>query len=386
MKKIINGILFLIIAILSLGQLQRISFVNQQVNFYVYEILMVFFILSLSIFTLIKNRFSIKKIIEIKLEFYKKNAGLINAIGYFLLALSVSLLFTYSNFNQGENLVAAMYLGRMILYFIFFLFLIFYIDSEKTAISIIKKSLTTFLILTFVFSVIQYFYYPDLRNLYYQGWDPHLDRLFGLYFDISILGLVFILAFFWFFKNKIFQAMAILAIFFTYSRITYIAFLTSIFFYFYNKIDWKKIVLLVFIFLGFLFFLPRSSGVGVRLERTFSIQSRVDDVVSGLEIFIKKPLLGVGYNHIRYIKKADSLHSGASYASSYITILVSSGIIGLFFLLNLLIVIYRRLNDEGKYLIVPILISSLFDNVLFTGFILLLFLTIVSINLSHKKQ
>lgn len=386
MKKIINSILFLTITILSLGQLQRVSFINQQVNFYVYELLMVLFILFLAIHTLIKNKFSIRKIVEIKLEFYKKNINLINAIGYFLLALSVSLLFTYSSFKSNENLVAAMYLGRMILYFVFFLFLIFYVDSEKKVTSIIKKSLSTFFILTFVFSIIQYFYYPDLRNLYYQGWDPHLNRLFGLYFDISILGLIFILAFFWFFKNKIFQAMAILAIFFTYSRITYIAFLTSIFFYFYNKIDWKKIVLLVFLFLGFLFFLPRSSGVGVRLERTFSIQSRVDDVMSGLGIFIKKPLLGVGYNHIRYVKKADSLHSGASYSSSYITILVSSGIIGLFFLLNLLVAIYRKLNDEGKYLVVPILISSLFDNVLFTGFILLLFLTIVSINLSHKKQ
>jgi O-antigen ligase len=385
MKKIINGILFLTITVVSFGQLQRISFLNQQVNFYLYEILMLIFILFLSIHTLVKNKFSLKKIIQLKLNFYNENKDIVKAIGYFVLALVLSLLFTYSGFKNNENLVATLYLGRMIFYFIFFLFLVFYIKLEKSAIIVVQKSLTSFFVLTLIFSAIQYFYYPDLRNLYYLGWDPHLNRLFGLYFDISILGLIFILTFIWFSKNKLLQILAVVGIFFTYSRITYISFLASTFFYFHSKINFKKILVLAALFVAILFFLPRTSGVGVRLERTFSIQSRIDDLRSGLEVFMENPLIGVGYNHIRYVKNDDSLHSGASYASSYITILVSSGLIGLFFLLNLLVVIYRKLEAEGRYLIFPILLSSLFDNVLFTGFIFVLFLTIVSINLSHKK-
>lgn len=386
MIKIINGIIFLLITVLSLGQLQRISFLNQQINIFAYELLMAIFILFLAIHTLFKNKFSFKKILKIKLNFFEKNKELILAIGYFILTLILSFAFTYFKFNNQENIVAAMYLGRMIFYFIFFLFLLFYINTEKTALNIVKKSVTVFFVLTFILSAIQYFLYPDLRNLYYQGWDPHLYRLFGTYFDISILGVVYIISAVWFAKNRVMQIFSLLAIYFTYSRITYISFLTSMFYMFYEKINWIKIFAVTCLFVGFLFLLPRQAGAGVALERTFSIQSRTEDLKSGLDTFVKQPILGIGYNHIRYVKNTESLHSGASYSSSYMTILVSSGIIGLFFLLRLLIVIYTKLNDEGRYLIFPILVSSLFDNVLFTGLMFVFFLILVAINLSHKKQ
>ena len=129
-------------------------------------------------------------------------------------------------------------------------------------------------------------------------------------------------------------------------------------------------------FLTLVFIIPKPSGEGVNLKRFYSIASRGEDYLIGFNLWKKKPILGYGYNRIRYVKKDGSVHSGASFSSSFLTMMVSSGIIGLLGFLGVLINL-GRINKRSQYLIIFLGIISLFDNVLLHPFILyLLFITL----------
>jgi O-antigen ligase len=351
-------ILFYITAFLfSLGQLGRISFFNQQVNIYLYEIFLIF-----SLFTLfLECRFQPIK------EAWKNN----KSVFVFFAILIISLFLDFAKYKLFENIIGIIYLSRLLLYFLYFFYLKFYISKKPEFTKIIKNGLIGIAILIVASTLVQYFLYPDLRNLIYQGWDPHLYRTFGVFFDTSIsaaiFGLIFLIN-----DQLIIKCIYLILIALSFSRSTYLGLICTTLFLFLPQKQFKKIFLFLILFIGMIFFIPKPNGEGVNLKRLYSIESRIEDYRKGIDLWKKKPLIGYGYNRIRYIKKSDSIHSGAGFNSSFLTILVSSGIIGLIAFIWTLWG-FRRDSKIAMTLIIFLSIVSLFDNVLLHPFILFLF-------------
>lgn len=366
-------LLYITFILFSLGQLGRASFFNQEVNLYLYEI---FLIIGLILFVF---RYRLKPI-EYGVKKFKMLFAflLLSLISYFL------SLFSYSPF---QNLAAFLYLLRLLVYLGFWGYLGYWVKKEKKIQKHLFFSLGIFVILTIASSLVQYLLYPDLRNLIYLGWDPHLKRLFGLFFDTSIAAAVYGLLFFYmlvgFKKLGLFGRLGLLGLFgegllllafvLTFSRSAYIAFAITTLLYVFQQ---KKVALLVVffgLFIALFLVVPKQFGLGVGLERTFSISSRLADYKEAITIWSKHKVFGVGYNRIRYIREnipIDS-HAAASFSSSYLIILVTGGIIGLvFFVLTFLKLM--MLNKHSQILFSFIGLLSFTDNILLHPFILFL--------------
>jgi len=355
-------IFYLTAFLFSLGQLGRVSFANQQINFYLYE---VFF--TLNIFLLfLKYRF----------EPLKVGWKMFLPIFIFLSILLSSLLFDLTKFTLFENLVGSLYLFRLYLYFIYYFYLRYHVRKNKKFSMVIKKGIFIMAILTIISTLIQYFLYPDLRNLYYQGWDPHLYRTFGVFFDTSISAAIFGL-FFLTINKPIIKIIYLLIIALSFSRSIYLGLSLTLIYLFIQQKKFKKIIFFLTFFAILIFIIPKPSGEGVNLKRLYSIDSRTEDYIQGINLWRKKPLTGYGYNRIRYIKNSDSVHSGAAYSSSFLTILVSSGILGMISFIWILWSL-RRSNKLAPILLIFISIVSLFDNVILHPFILFLVFTVLS--------
>ncbi len=350
------NILFYLTAFLfSFGQLGRVSFFDQQVNFYLYEI-----ILTLSL-SLLFFKYRLKPIKEAWKKF--------KPLFFFLIILLISLLIDWTKYSLFENTVASLYFFRLLLYFFYFFYLKY---RSKT----VKKGIFLIAILTIISTLIQYFLYPDLRNLLYQDWDPHLYRTFGVFFDASIAAAIF--GFFFLTVNQpIIKIIYLILIALSFSRAIYLGLSLTLIYIYIQKKQFKKILLFLLFFIVLIFIIPKPAGEGVNLKRFYSVTSRGQDYLQGINLWKNKPVLGYGYNRIRYVKNSSSLHSGASFSSSFLTILVSSGILGL---LGFLGVLGRlgKINKTSQYLIIFLGIISLFDNIILHPFILFLLFTSLS--------
>ncbi|PIQ72184.1 hypothetical protein COV86_04335, partial [Candidatus Roizmanbacteria bacterium CG11_big_fil_rev_8_21_14_0_20_35_14] len=92
----------------------------------------------------------------------------------FILILFTSLLIGFSQYTLFENAVGSLYLIRLLLYLGYWGYLGYWIKKSPGSKKTIKTSLNIFVVLTVITTITQYLLYPDLRNLFYQGWDPHL--------------------------------------------------------------------------------------------------------------------------------------------------------------------------------------------------------------------
>jgi O-antigen ligase len=127
----------------------------------------------------------------------------------------------------------------------------------------------------------------------------------------------------------------------------------------------------VAIFLFGILIIPKPFGEGVNLKRVFTVESRFIDYSKAIELWKKKPIFGYGYNHIRSLKQEMVSHAGASFHSSYLIMLVSGGIIGLFLFLAILYKI-STVNSFSHYAVLFLGILSLSDNILLHPFVIFL--------------
>jgi len=170
--------LLLLFGVFSLGQLGRVSFLNQEINFYLYEPLLVigFF------YFFIKYRF---KPLKLYYPSYK-------VIFFFMASLLFSFFVNFFSFTVIQNLISSLYFIRLAIYLLFFCYLFFHLKQIKLR---FNNELLFLFIAVLITSFIQYFFYPDLQNLIYLGWDPHYNRMFGVFFDTSTAAAVFGLSF-----------------------------------------------------------------------------------------------------------------------------------------------------------------------------------------------
>lgn len=273
-----------------------------------------------------------------------------------------------------------------------------------------KRKISKLLIIIGSFIVglgyVQFFFYPNLRNLYYLGWDEHMHRMFSVFLDPNFAGSFFVL-FFLFLINIIFRnkniAVGLLAfltlgaVFLTFSRSALIMLIvsSSLFFILINKKKW--IVILLGITLLVLGISSKYSNIeNINLFRVVSSEARFESAREAVKVIQDYPVFGVGFNAYKYAKINFGLsvnspgaisHADAGTDNSFLFVLATTGIAGIIFYLNLLWSILKKSylsykineeNDIQKYLAIAaiasllgIIINSLFINSLFYSFIMI---------------
>lgn len=222
-----------------------------------------------------------------------------------------------------------------------------------------------------IFGLLQYFFIPDMRFLYYLGWDDHYYRLVSTFFDPGYTGLILsfglVLTLVKYFQNNNKALLFLVLIFLvsialTYSRASYLAVLVGIS---YLGISSKKIqyvIQLTLLFLLIILFIPKSlPSEGVNLARSYSLISRIETYKSALVSWLANPVFGIGY-----------VRSDASILS----LLGSYGVLGLILLVSGVLKFVRSIKMDTIYsqalfvCLIVVLVHSLFNNSLIYTFVL----------------
>lgn len=376
---LLSVLLFLFYVSYFLGELARIRIINAVTIGPIDLVLVVLFIY----WTL--------KIKKNKSYFLKK------PIIIFILVAFFSLIINVNNFSKQEMLVSSLYLLRWLLYSsVYFIFR----DIGEVYGKKISKFSTLSSFMLVIAGILQLLAYPSLRGMYYLGWDEHLNRIFSTFLDPNFTGVIFVLFFIFVFvlKEKIFKnnkklAFMILSITFvgiilTYSRGAFLMLISSALFYsFINKNKKILVSTIISVMVVFLVLLPGFYLENTNLLRTNSTIERIGTSVKALQIFKNNPM-GVGFNTYRYAREkygekdlsvAGPSHSGAGVDNSFIFILVTGGVFGLFSFVYLLIKMLKlgmmkKNNGYGTVLVLSLVgltIDSLTINSLFYSFIML---------------
>lgn len=254
---------------------------------------------------------------------------------FFIFTLGLSFISNLSSFNFPSLL----YLLRTLVYLQIpsILSSLKLNQRQKQTINILFLLNLAILLLT---GFIQYFFYPNLRNLIYLGYDPHLYRLFGLFLDPNLFGIVLVWFCFWILKNYQKQHLQLLllpptitAILLTYSRITWLVLITAATYAVFKRKSYLKyLFLLLLLFLFSLPSLPKKFGEGTKIFRSSTIISKYHAWQQGLKLVVTKPLLGIGFNNLPLYKLAKTTKDNAIFAldSSLLTLVVTTGILGVF--------------------------------------------------------
>lgn len=367
------------------------------------------------------------QLIRIKRQIWKK--PIVQAFGLFAVFAAISLLINSFHLTSQEMFVSFFYWMRFVCYGSLMFVPIFLLDKQNQN---IPFKLYIAGVIFAVFGYFQYFFYSDLRNLYYLGWDEHLYRFFSTFLDpnfaAAFLVLTFVLGLGLLFeqsenfslrsKNRrqwlllIGTVLILPAIFLTYSRSGLIMFSVSMLTFLTLLKQFKWILLGVLVLgIGVLFVPKNLGGEGVNLLRTASINARFESYAKGIEIFKSSPIYGVGFNAYRYAqidrnfidKNPETNHAGAGVSNSWLFVLATTGIIGLILFLYFWFQVFyqslKRINLDlksknslnrgltSKVLIsclVGIFIEAFFENSLFYNFIMVWVFLMIGFVIAEK--
>ena len=202
---------------------------------------------------------------------------------------------------------------------------------------------------------IQFVFVPDISTFSTEGgWDPHVGRLLGTWLDPNYLAgflgfLLPMIAGAWYRKRNfwlfLLGAMAIVALFLTFSRSGYVAAAIGLFFFFLLR-DWKVILLAVLLAAFGLAMSERAqqrveelSGTvaSIVLQDTAEIDPtatlRIQNWIKSFDLWEKYPVAGIGYNTYRWRAAEEgvvdeSFFSAGGADGTHLTVLVTTGIIG----------------------------------------------------------
>ncbi|MDO8658660.1 MAG: O-antigen ligase family protein [Candidatus Levybacteria bacterium] len=340
------------------------------------------------------------------------NSYLIKPFLIFTLICLLSLIINLRFLNISEFIVSFLYLLR----WVFYINILFIASGFDKLFRNKIKLLMVFLGISVVFGgYIQFFFYPDLRNLYYLGWDEHLYRMFSSFLDPNFAGVFFVL-YFIFLLGLIFEKwgkikpvkMSLLmffliltfgGVFLTYSRSAYIMLLVACltFLILVKKClpampckAWQagKLMIGVISFFAIITLLlfATSRSEGTNLLRSASTEARAYSAAKALIIIKENPFLGVGFNAYRYaqyrygfLKKDSKInnHSGSGTDNSFLFVLATTGIAGF---ISFIYIWYKIIKNEFEHYnifsiviitsIFSIFAGSLFINSLFYPFIM----------------
>lgn len=326
---------------------------------------------------------------------------LLKPIALFFIIALVSLLLNLVNLSLDRFLISFLYLARWVSYaLLYFIFK----DFDKKFKLKINYALLFSGSMVVLLGLVQYFYYPSLRNLYYLGWDEHLYRLFSSFLDPNFAGAFFTLfALFTvsfipeLFKKKEWLKLSLFGgilmatigtLYLTYSRSAFLMLLVGIMSYLIITSRKKLMLVCLIAMILLIFLLPKSFQTeGTNFLRITSSDSRIDSAAEAIKIFSKNPLYGVGFNAYRYAQNKLGMnnsiwqvtHSGAGTDNSFLFVLATTGVVGFIAYLYLLYkgiclgILNRKKNKYAVVLIsslAALIIGSMFVNSLFYVFIL----------------
>lgn len=264
----------------------------------------------------------------------------------FLFAAIASLLLNLVNFNLREILAGSLYLVRWFVYAELYVL----IASARVAFPWLRL-LYAVSVLFGIAGFVQYFFYPDLRNLSYLGWDPHYYRLFSTLLDPNFAGIILVLGFFLglqFVKTRplliVSQFVLLAGLLLTYSRSSYLAFIVGIVTYAFITKQKHVALGLLLLFFGAIAVLPLRDVDILRIDRRESALARLGNFERSMELIKESPVFGYGFNTLRFLQAKrgrisdTSLVSraGAGVDNSFLFILATSGIVGLVAYLSIL--------------------------------------------------
>lgn len=292
---------------------------------------------------------------------------------YFLIFSWVFLLFNLTKY-QISSLRPVFYLIRLSC---LLSLIIFPLEIKNK----LKNLFITFIVANIIFGLIQYFFWPDFTYFDVNHWDPHLYRLISTYLDPTFTALIYLFLIIKLYLDKKIPyrrpllLLTYVAMVLTYSRSTYLSFLFGFGFISYSLKNIKIfLVSLVIIFLTIIA-LPRQPGEGTKLERTSSIIAKIENYQDGLTLFSKSPFIGHGYNNLAFVRKYNSnSHAASGFDGSLLTILTTTGIIGLLFFIFGIHRYFLQANLLKKTMMVSLLIHSIFANSFLYPWILISFI------------
>lgn len=330
-----------------------------------------------------------------------KQANILIPLVLFATSGLFSLIVSNLRLSLSEFSISFSYLVRWVTYAgIFFIVLDF--DED------FKKKISNLLI--FIGSLIvglgyvQYFFYSNLRNLFYLGWDEHMYRMFSVFLDPNFAGAFFVLFFLFlislFLKKKsiligMLSMLTLGAVFLTFSRSALIMLIISsiLLFILMNKKIWVAILL------GIVFVVLTVSSKyfnieNINLFRIVSSEARLNSAKKAIEIIGAHPILGVGFNAYRYAKldinmRNNSLylvsHADAGVDNSFLFVLATTGIVGFTLYLFLWFRILKIASILAIASIAGVFVDSMFINSLFYSFIMLWIWIILALSIKNHN-
>lgn len=300
---------------------------------------------------------------------------------YFVAVVIFSYILSISVFGK-DALYGLFYLLRRIAYFWFLSYVWNFARKLQGTRKILVDSLLAVSIASAVFGWVQFFLVPDIRPFFVYNWDMHLYRLVGTFLDPSFLGLIIvfglIISLYRYISGRekkyvLLSVFLILSLAFTYSRASFLAFAVGVFTLALLHKKYRKIVVWI---LGLVFIaslLPTARNQSIRLDRTFSIFSRVANYGQTLTIFKKHPVFGVGYNNLcvarnKYIGIEDfSSHACSGSDSSLLFILATTGAVGLMIFLGCVYWVFKQYGKSEEFRFIIPIVAALFVHSMFSN-------------------
>lgn len=312
----------------------------------------------------------------------------------FFVAGCLSLLLNAYRFNLRDVGFSSLYLVRWSLYAGLYLLLTQSAISSSFLLSSLYLVGSGLSILGFI----QFIWYPQLQNLSYLGWDPHYYRLFSTFLDPNFVGIFIVLTLFLGFylmrkRNsvvmKLLQVVNAGALFLTYSRSSYLALVIGLTLWLIWTKKWK-LGIAIAVGIVILLLLPTPGGKTLRLLRVDSSIARVENWQETVQLIEGSPVIGYGFDTLRYIHKDVSVisqtmpisRSAAGVDSSILFLIVTTGLLGiasygwiLWSVIQLFKQSLKRIDNVLLFIcsIAAMTVHSLFTNSFFYPWILIWF-------------
>ncbi|KKR50565.1 MAG: hypothetical protein UU14_C0009G0026 [Candidatus Roizmanbacteria bacterium GW2011_GWB1_40_7] len=401
-------LLALLFVLFPFGQLTRLPLpFSPAIRIYAHDVIMALLIMTW-LFQFVRNPKSIKL------------PPLTNSLLVFAVAGVISLLMNITRYPVSELLTGSIYLVRWTAYASLYVLVYNLAREDKKFTYRLLILLAGAGVVSAIFGLVQYFLYPNLRNLMYLGWDPHEYRVFGTFFDSGFTGLIYVLTIIlltWFViriaaKRKkshmhnhydaiyylssiIGWGLAYSALALTYSRASYSAFFAGTILLSWLSKSVKTAIIVTVLLTLTVFILPQSSppSEGTNLARTASTQARLTNFEQSFKIIKDHPIFGIGFNMLRYENRNrnfvpeyewEESNAAAGLDNSFLFIGATTGIVGLIAFLNLIFQIIKFAIQQFSQAkpdlapailtlstLVAILIHSQFNNSLFYPWIMI---------------
>lgn len=353
MEKFLKFLLFLFVSSLIFGQLTKVEFGSPPVVFYLHDFILAGLIFSSIIyFFAYKGRFVLPK-------------GSV-LILIFILIGAISQLNSARFFDLSQVAVGSLFLIRFAAFFLIFPIFVNLVKWQQLK---FWSNLIIFVgVILAILGFFQLIFFNNLSFLQVAGFDPHIGRLVSTFLDPNFFGgfqvLILNLTLAQLFETK--DKKLIFASFFlffsivlTFSRSSYLALFVSILLF--GALKSKRAA--IAIFGAFILLIPAIPRIVERIlgAITFDItaSARIVSWLEAIKIFFLSPLIGVGFNNLRFAKANLGFfeisqrlggHSGAGVDSSFLLVLATTGIFGILaFLSFYFFLIYKNLSARTNF-------------------------------------